>query len=54
MRAAPKPERFNPRRPHRPANAALLCPRHHTHVHERDLTATATSTGVTWHTHHTR
>ena len=29
---------------------ALLCPRHHTEVHDRDLTATVTSTGVTWHT----
>ncbi len=32
------------------SNAALLCPRHHTHVHDRDLTATVTTTGVTWHT----
>lgn len=31
------------------ANAALLCQRHHTRVHQRDLTATVTSTGVTWH-----
>ena len=31
-------------------NAALLCPRHHTHVHDHDLTATVTTTGVTWHT----
>lgn len=31
-------------------NAALLCPRHHTTVHERDLTATVTALGVTWHT----
>lgn len=31
-------------------NAALLCGRHHTLVHERDLTATVTTTGVTWHT----
>jgi hypothetical protein len=31
-------------------NAALLCPRHHTVVHERILTATVTDTGVTWHT----
>lgn len=30
-------------------NAALLCQRHHTRVHQRDLTATVTSTGVTWH-----
>lgn len=32
------------------SNAALLCQRHHTEVHERDLTATVTATGVTWHT----
>lgn len=32
------------------ANGALLCPRHHTHVHKWDLTATVTDTGVTWHT----
>lgn len=32
------------------SNAALLCPRHHTLVHQRDLTATVTPTGVTWHT----
>lgn len=32
------------------ANAALLCSRHHTHVHARDLSATITATGVTWHT----
>ena len=31
------------------ANAALLCGRHHTLVHLRDLTATVTDTGVTWH-----
>ncbi|GAA2158647.1 uncharacterized protein DUF222 [Humibacillus xanthopallidus] len=31
-------------------NAALLCPRHHTVVHDRILTATVTDTGVTWHT----
>ncbi|WP_461004771.1 HNH endonuclease signature motif containing protein, partial [Terrabacter terrigena] len=31
-------------------NAALLCPRHHTHVHQHDLTATVTAFGVTWHT----
>ena len=31
-------------------NAALLCQRHHTHVHRHDLTATITTTGVTWHT----
>lgn len=30
-------------------NAALLCERHHTTVHEHDLTATITGTGVTWH-----
>ena len=30
-------------------NAALLCQRHHTLVHDRDLTATVTATGVTWH-----
>ncbi|MGC0274617.1 DUF222 domain-containing protein [Pseudactinotalea sp. Z1739] len=32
------------------ANGALLCQRHHTHVHSHDLTATVTPTGVTWHT----
>jgi hypothetical protein len=31
-------------------NAALLCSRHHTVVHQRDLTATVTASGVTWHT----
>src|SRR6478672_2446363 len=31
-------------------NAALLCGRHHTIVHQRGWTATVTSTGVTWHT----
>ncbi|MGC0252393.1 DUF222 domain-containing protein [Pseudactinotalea sp. Z1748] len=31
-------------------NGALLCPRHHTYVHSLDLTATVTTTGVTWHT----
>ncbi|MGO4664023.1 DUF222 domain-containing protein [Terrabacter sp. 2TAF16] len=31
-------------------NGALLCPKHHTEVHDRDLTATVTATGVTWHT----
>ncbi len=30
-------------------NLALLCGRHHTIVHEKDLTATITETGVTWH-----
>lgn len=28
---------------------ALLCPQHHTYVHDQDLTATVTATGVTWH-----
>ncbi|HET7397598.1 MAG TPA: DUF222 domain-containing protein [Intrasporangium sp.] len=28
---------------------ALLCPRHHTHVHQHDLTATVTARSVTWH-----
>lgn len=28
---------------------ALLCERHHTHVHRYDLTATVTATSVTWH-----
>lgn len=28
---------------------ALLCPRHHSHVHQHDLTATVTPTCVTWH-----
>jgi hypothetical protein len=32
------------------ANLALLCRRHHQHVHQLDLTATVTDTGVTWHT----
>jgi hypothetical protein len=31
------------------ANGALLCGRHHTVVHERAMTATVTTTGVTWH-----
>lgn len=31
------------------SNYALLCPRHHTWVHERDLTATVDGHGVTWH-----
>lgn len=30
-------------------NLALLCGRHHTRVHDLDLTATITTTGVTWH-----
>lgn len=30
-------------------NLALLCQRHHTTVHDRNLTATVTPTGVTWH-----
>jgi hypothetical protein len=30
-------------------NTATLCPRHHTIVHERDLTCTIATTGVTWH-----
>lgn len=29
--------------------AALLCERHHTRVHQRDLTATVATRGVTWH-----
>ena len=29
--------------------AALLCERHHTRVHQHDLTATVTTHGVTWH-----
>ncbi len=29
--------------------AALLCERHHTRVHQLDLDATVTATGVTWH-----
>jgi hypothetical protein len=31
-------------------NAALLCRRHHTHVHRYQLTATVTASTVTWHT----
>ncbi|WP_295692760.1 HNH endonuclease signature motif containing protein, partial [Lapillicoccus sp.] len=31
------------------ANGALLCGRHHTLVHDRDLTADIDTTGVTWH-----
>ncbi|MEO9151698.1 MAG: DUF222 domain-containing protein [Lapillicoccus sp.] len=30
-------------------NAALLCQRHHTLVHSRELTASVDPTGVTWH-----
>ncbi|MCE0487451.1 HNH endonuclease [Ornithinimicrobium sp. EGI L100131] len=30
-------------------NYALLCGRHHTLVHDHDLTATVTTTSVTWH-----
>lgn len=30
-------------------NGALLCGRHHTVVHRRQLTATVTATGVVWH-----
>ncbi|WP_460627504.1 HNH endonuclease signature motif containing protein, partial [Intrasporangium mesophilum] len=30
-------------------NGALLCGRHHTLVHQRNLTATTTDTGITWH-----
>ena len=31
------------------ANMALLCPRHHTIVHQKGYTATVTTTEVTWH-----
>ena len=31
------------------SNLALLCPRHHTIVHQKGYTATVTATGVTWH-----
>ncbi|MGB3857662.1 MAG: HNH endonuclease signature motif containing protein [Ornithinimicrobium sp.] len=31
------------------SNYALLCGRHHTLVHARDLTATVHPTSVTWH-----
>ena len=31
------------------ANMALLCPRHHTIVHQKGYTATVTATEVTWH-----
>ncbi|MEO3935369.1 DUF222 domain-containing protein [Dermatophilaceae bacterium Soc4.6] len=31
------------------SNAALLCRRHHTVVHERDFVASVDDTGVTWH-----
>lgn len=30
-------------------NAALLCARHHTRVHQHDSAATIDSAGVTWH-----
>lgn len=30
-------------------STALLCRRHHTHVHHHDLTASVTAAGVTWH-----
>jgi hypothetical protein len=30
-------------------NAALLCEKHHLIVHRDNLTATVTTTGVTWH-----
>ena len=30
-------------------NLALLCPRHHTIVHQKGYTATVTTLGVTWH-----
>jgi len=32
------------------SNLALLCGRHHTVVHDRDLAATVTAYGVSWHT----
>ena len=31
------------------SNLALLCPRHHTIVHQKGYTATVTACGVTWH-----
>ncbi|MGD8199639.1 HNH endonuclease [Ornithinimicrobium sp. W1679] len=31
------------------SNYALLCPRHHTWVHDKGLTATITTHGTTWH-----
>ena len=31
------------------SNLALLCPRHHTIVHQKGYTATVTAFGVTWH-----
>ncbi len=31
------------------SNMALLCPRHHTIVHQKGYTATVTTTEVTWH-----
>jgi hypothetical protein len=30
-------------------NMALLCPRHHTIVHQKGYTATVDACGVTWH-----
>jgi hypothetical protein len=32
-----------------PPNLALLCPRHHTIVHQKGYAATVTALGVTWH-----
>ena len=32
-----------------PPNLALLCPRHHTIVHQKGYAATVTGLGVTWH-----
>ena len=31
------------------SNMALLCPRHHTIVHQKGYTATITTSEVTWH-----
>ena len=31
------------------SNMALVCPRHHTIVHQKGYTATISATGVTWH-----
>ena len=31
------------------SNMALLCPRHHTIVHQKGYTATVATTRVTWH-----